>query len=107
MVPDCLQDLYGELDDALTAWREFEVQTLWHYVAYRLIVNRASVLRSPYEVILVYLTLDPDTAELKEDFTRDMRGVGHLGAGDLEVRIASATNLERAAPLIRRAFKAA
>jgi predicted transport protein len=44
---------------------------------------------------------------LEEGFTRDMRGVGHLGTGDLEVRIASAEDLDRAGPLIRRAFEAA
>ncbi|MFE9826502.1 hypothetical protein ACFYSH_30965 [Streptomyces sp. NPDC005791] len=51
LVPACLQDLYSELDDALTAWGEVE--------------------------------------------------------GDLEVRLSSAADLEKAAPLIRRAFEAA
>jgi predicted transport protein len=58
-------------------------------------------------VILVYLTLDPDTVEFEEGFTRDMRGIGHLGTGDVEVRIASAADLDKAGPLIRRAFEAA
>ncbi|MEU7449883.1 hypothetical protein AB0B46_28395 [Streptomyces diastaticus] len=49
----------------------------------------------------------PTTVELEEGFTRDMRGIGHLGTGDLEVRIVSAADLEKAAPLIRRAFEAA
>ncbi|WP_435860609.1 hypothetical protein [Streptomyces spiralis] len=34
-----------------------------------------------------------------------MRGIGHLGTGNLEVRIASAADLEKAGPLIRRAFE--
>lgn len=34
-------------------------------------------------------------------------GIGHLGTGDLEVRVVSAADLEKAAPLIRRAFEAA
>ncbi|GAB2935073.1 hypothetical protein GCM10027028_38490 [Streptomyces sundarbansensis] len=55
----------------------------------------------------MYLRLDPDTVELEEGFTRDMRGIGHLGTGDLEVRVVSAADLEKAAPLIRRAFEAA
>ncbi|MBM9507991.1 DUF5655 domain-containing protein [Actinacidiphila acididurans] len=106
--PEPLRDLYGELDEMLTAWGEIEVRTLRHYVAYRLMVNRASVLFRPsHGVILVYLTLDPDAVGLEEGFTRDMRGIGHLGTGDLEVRIASAADLEKAGPLIRRAFEAA
>ncbi|MFL4492413.1 DUF5655 domain-containing protein [Streptomyces sp. VTCC 41912] len=108
LVPDCLRDLYAELDDALTAWGEIEVAPLRHYIAYRRLVNVASVIFRPkHEAILVYLRLDPGTVTLEEGFTRDMRGIGHLGTGDLEVRLASAADLEKAAPLIRRAFEAA
>ncbi|ATW48201.1 DUF5655 domain-containing protein [Streptomyces peucetius] len=106
--PACLQDLYAELDEALTAWGEVEVAQLRHYIAYRRMVNVASVIFRPkHEVILVYLKVDPDTVELEEGFSRDMRGIGHLGTGDLEVRIASAAALEKAGPLIRLAFEAA
>jgi predicted transport protein len=106
--PACLQDLYTELDDALTAWGEVEVAPLRHYIAYRRMVNLASVIFRPKnEAILVYLRLDPDTVALEEGFSRDMRGIGHLGTGDLEVRISSAADLEKAGPLIRRAFEAA
>ncbi|WP_433855422.1 DUF5655 domain-containing protein [Streptomyces kronopolitis] len=108
LAPECLRDLYAELDDALTAWDEVDVAPLRHYIAYRRLVNVASVLFRPKRgAILVYLRLDPDTVTLEEGFTRDMRGIGHLGTGDLEVRLASATDLERAAPFIRRAFEAA
>ncbi|WP_186781602.1 MULTISPECIES: DUF5655 domain-containing protein [unclassified Streptomyces] len=107
-VPECLQDLYAELDEALTAWGEVEVAPLRHYIAYRRLVNVASVVFRPkHGAILVYLRLVPDSVELEEGFTRDMRGIGHLGTGDLEVRVASAAHLEKAAPLIRRAFEAA
>ncbi|MEY9841695.1 DUF5655 domain-containing protein [Streptacidiphilus sp. EB103A] len=106
--PACLQDLYGELDEALTAWGEVEVAPLQHYIAYRRMVNLASVIFRPrHEVILVYLRVDPDTVQLEEGFSRDMRGIGHLGTGDLEVRVTSAADLEKAGPLIRRAFEAA
>ncbi|MFD4344020.1 DUF5655 domain-containing protein [Streptomyces coelicoflavus] len=108
LVPQCLRDLYVELDEALTAWGEVEVAPLRHYIAYRRLVNVASVIFRPkHEAILMYLRLDPDTVELEEGFTRDMRGIGHLGTGDLEVRVVSAAVLEKAAPLIRRAFEAA
>ncbi|MER5364423.1 DUF5655 domain-containing protein [Streptomyces sp. NPDC002722] len=106
--PACLQDLYAELDEALTAWGEVEVAQLRHYIAYRRMVNIASVVFRPkHEAILVYLRVDPDTVELEEGLSRDMRGIGHLGTGDLEVRIASAADLEKAGPLIRQAFEAA
>ncbi len=108
--PECLRALYGELDEVLTASGEVEVVPLRHYIAYRRLQNVASVIFRPstaHRAILVYLRLDPDTVELEEGFTRDMRGIGHLGTGDLEVRIASASDLEKAVPLIRRAVEAA
>ncbi|MFI0942758.1 DUF5655 domain-containing protein [Streptomyces sp. NPDC021020] len=105
-VPECLRDLYAELDDALTTWGDVEVAPLRHYIAYRRLVNVASVIFRPkHKTILVYLSLDPDTVPLEEGFSRDMRGIGHLGTGDLEVRISSAADLERAAPLLRRAVE--
>ncbi|WP_411573529.1 DUF5655 domain-containing protein [Streptomyces fradiae] len=108
LVPESLRDLYAELDEALTAWGEVDVAPLRHYIAYRRLVNVASVIFRPkHEAILVYLRLDPDTVVLEEGFTRDMRGIGHLGPGNLEVRLVSAADLEKAAPLIRRAFEAA
>jgi predicted transport protein len=107
IVPACLQDLYAELDEALTAWGEVEVAPLLHYIAYRRMVNLAEVIfRSKHEVIVVYLRVDPDTVRLEEGFSRDMRGIGHLGTGDLELRIASAADLEKAGPLIRQVFEA-
>ncbi|WP_329614135.1 DUF5655 domain-containing protein [Streptomyces brevispora] len=106
--PACLQDLYAELDEALTAWGEVQVAQLRHYIAYRLMVNVAFVInRRKHGAILVYLKVDPDAVELEEGFSRDMRGIGHLRTGDLEVRISSAADLEKAGPLIRRAFEAA
>lgn len=107
-IPGCLQDLYAELDEALTAWGDVEVAQLQHYIAYRRMVNVASVIFRPkHGAILIYLKIDPDTVELEDGFSRDMRGIGHLGTGDLEVRLASAADLEKAGPLIRRAFEAA
>jgi predicted transport protein len=107
LVPASLRDLYAELDDTLTAWGDVDVIPLRHYIAYRRLVNVASVLFRPkHEAILVYLRLEPDTVALEKGFTRDMRGIGHLGTGDLEVRIASAADLEKAGLLARRAFEA-
>ncbi|MEU1797904.1 hypothetical protein [Streptomyces californicus] len=80
LVPECLRDLYAEVDDALTAWGKVEVAALRHYIAYRRLVNVASVLFRPrHEAILVYLRLDPGSVVLEEGFSWDMRGIGHLG----------------------------
>jgi hypothetical protein len=46
-VPEGLRNLYTELHHALTAWAEVEVAALRHYIAYRRLVNRASVIFRP------------------------------------------------------------
>ncbi|MGF1432529.1 DUF5655 domain-containing protein [Kitasatospora sp. LaBMicrA B282] len=107
-VPGCLRELYGELDDVLAAAGELEVVVLKHYIAYRRMLNVASVVFRPspsHRALLVYLRLDPDTVELEPGFTRDVRGIGHLGTGDLEVRITSSADVDKAAVLIRRAVE--
>nr|WP_256726538.1 DUF5655 domain-containing protein [Streptomyces acidiscabies] len=106
-VPAGLADLYGEVAEVL-AERDVEVRPTQTYIAFRRMVNVASVVfRAKAGVILLYLRLDPSKVELAEGFTRDMREVGHNGTGDLEVRIRSVADLDRAGPLIDRAFETA
>lgn len=106
--PAPLRALYEELCEALTRSGDVEVEVKLHYVAFRRMRNLACLLFRPAsQTIVVYLRVDPSSVTLEEGFTRDVRGIGHLGTGDLEVRIRSAADLERAAPLIQRAFDAA
>ena len=51
------------------------------------------------------MKLDPDTVDLEDGFTRDMRNIGHYGTGDLEVSIKTTDDLQKAKPLIDRAYK--
>ena len=93
--------LYTELAEALSVCGKVEVAQLRHYIAYRRMVNVASVLFRPkHEAILVYPKVDPVTVELEDGFSRSMRDIGHLRT--LDVRIASAADLEKAGPLIGR-----
>lgn len=53
----------------------------------------------------ISVPLDPDSVELEEGFTRDLRGIGHLGTGNLEIRIGSKADLRKAQKLLRKAYK--
>ncbi|MFK0172598.1 DUF5655 domain-containing protein [Streptomyces sp. NPDC090306] len=107
VVPAGLADLYGEVAQVLGE-RDVEVRATRTYIAFRRIRNVATVVfRKKSGTILLYLRLCPDEVELVEGLSRDVRDVGHNGTGDLEVRIRSAADLERARPLIARAFDAA
>ncbi len=74
------------------------------YVAFRKLKNFACVVMHPNKM-LVILKLNPDTVALEEGFSRDVRQIGHWGTGDLELCLRSAADLERAKPLLERAYQ--
>lgn len=53
----------------------------------------------------MWLPLDPASVKLEDGFSRDVRGVGHHGTGDLEVVIRNLEDLEKAKPLIQKSFE--
>ena len=54
--------------------------------------------------LVVYVKGDPDSVSIENGFTRDMRGIGHWGTGDLEIRIRERAQLEKANELIQRSY---
>ncbi|UQZ88929.1 DUF91 domain-containing protein [Deltaproteobacteria bacterium Smac51] len=52
----------------------------------------------------IWLKLNPDTVKLEEGFSRDMRGIGHWGTGDLEIYIRNNDDFIKAKPLFERAY---
>ncbi|MFC9327943.1 DUF5655 domain-containing protein [Kitasatospora sp. NPDC057015] len=101
--PESVRDLYADLDGRLLALGDAHSVELRHYFAYRRGANFATVtvLASG---LRVFLHLDPRSVVLEKGFTRDLSSLGHLGTGDLEVRIASAADLDRAAPLLQASY---
>ncbi|MER5490768.1 DUF5655 domain-containing protein [Streptomyces sp. NPDC002490] len=105
--PQGLKDLFGDLEEVLLESGSVQRETLQHYIAYRRIKNVASVKVQPRkQTLVVGLKVDPDSVELVEGFTRDVRGIGFVGTGELEVRIRSRADLERAGDLIRQSVEA-
>ena len=72
------------------------------YLAYKKVQN-IFCIEIYNKQILLRMKLDPDTVELEEGFTRDTRGIGHYGTGELEVSIKTAEDFQRAKKLIERA----
>ncbi|MFB1044221.1 DUF5655 domain-containing protein [Streptomyces chrestomyceticus] len=77
------------------------------YRAYRRLWNFACVCPPQKNKLLVYLKADPKEAGLVPGLTRDVTGLGHHGTGDLEVRLRSERDLERARDLFRLSYAAA
>jgi len=114
-ISEILAGLHGPLLDRYEELRAFlnalgddvQEKTLRFYVAFKRIKNFACVEVRPQKgVLLVYLKIDPDSIELTEGFTRDVRTIGHFGTGDLEVTIASQADLEKAKTLIQASYDA-
>ncbi|HKX17166.1 MAG TPA: DUF5655 domain-containing protein [bacterium] len=103
-----LRDRWETLKAFLMALGD-DVQTknLKHYIAFKRLQNFACVqLRTSDDTLLVYVKVDPTTVALEEGFTRDMRGKGHHGTGDLEITIGSDDNLRRAQSLLQKSYDA-
>ena len=106
--PPELLDLYHLLSDYMTALGDdVQVKTTEYYVAFRRIKNFASVeLRNQIKKLLVFVKVNPDRISLEPGFTRDVRGIGHFGTGDLEITIQNVADLERAKPLLDQSYQA-
>ncbi len=103
-----LQERYHALDAFLVALGDDVTKKVnKNYFAYRRIKNFACVEVHPQtDQLLVYLKVDPDTIALEPGFSRDVRKIGHFGTGELELRLQSSDDLERAKPLIEQSYDA-
>ena len=103
-----LANLYSDVETFLLGLGDdVTKKTLRFYFAFRRIKNFACVeVKTSLDVVRVYLKINPDTIELRDGFTRDVRNVGHFGTGDLEVTLKSHDDLERAKPLIVQSYEA-
>lgn len=97
-----LQELYKDLDSLILALGDdVQMTERQNYFAYKRLKNFVCVEVKPQsEALLLYVKVDPDTVELSDGFTRDVRRIGHFGTGDLEIRITNAEQLAMAEPLI-------
>lgn len=73
------------------------------YVAFRKVKNFACAVVYKNWINL-HLRLNPETVELVQGYTEDVRNKGHWGTGDLRVIIRSIEDFEKAQALIKRAY---
>jgi predicted transport protein len=105
--PKTLQDVWEALKAFLLALGDdVQMKELDQYVAFRRLKNFACV-KVRTKDLQVWTRLDPSSVPLEEGFTRDVSQIGHAGTGDLEIRIQSAADLERAQPLLLRSYHGA
>jgi predicted transport protein len=102
------QDRFEALKTLLMALGDdVQFNALIYYFAFRRIKNFACVEIHPQtRTILVYVKVNPDSITLESGFTRDVRTIGHFGTGELEIRIRTDDDFERAKPLLIRSYEA-
>lgn len=102
--PESTRQLYSDLRSfAFSLGDDVNEKSLKLYTAFRKLRNFTTVVVQANR-LLVYLKLDPATVALEEGFSRDVSAIGHWGTGDIELWLRTSADLERAKPLIERAY---
>lgn len=100
-----IQSLYESLSSTLLALGDdVQERRLKLYSAFRRLKNFVSVVMYGNRM-LVMLKINPDTLQLEDGFSRDVRQIGHWGTGDLELTLRNEADLEKARPLLERSYQ--
>lgn len=101
-----LVDLYESIKSFLLALGdEVQLKTLDNYIAFRTLKNFACVeIKPQIRHIKIFVKVNPDTVELEEGFTRDVRNIGHFGTGELEIIITDMETFEKSKPLLEKSY---
>ena len=102
-----LKELFDAVRDHIQGLGDdVQIKPLKWYFACKRLKNFATMqLQTGKNSLLMWLPLNPDEVTLEEGFSRDVRGVGHHGTGDLELTIRSLADLEKAKPLIQKSIE--
>jgi predicted transport protein len=74
------------------------------YVACKRRENFASIILQAKNMLII-VKLNPDDVNLEPGFTRDIRKIGHFGTGNVEIRLQSKADLEKAKLLIAKSYE--
>ncbi len=97
-------ELFEELQDRILRMNDVKEEVLKQCVAYRYKETTIISVVPLSSGLKLYLNLSPQ--EVKEyKFCRDVSKVGHWGTGDVEVKIHSLDELNRAMPLIQKSYQ--
>ncbi|HNB23171.1 MAG TPA: DUF5655 domain-containing protein, partial [Candidatus Melainabacteria bacterium] len=103
--PTSLLDLLDSLKNYILSLGDVSERALKYWISYRKLKNFASIwVISKSNEIVINLNLNPSDASCSGGFCRDVSNVGHWGSGDIEIRIKNHSDLQKAMPLIIKAY---
>ena len=101
-----LKELYEAVRDYMTdLGDDVQERFLKWYIAFKRLKNFATIQLQTRNSLLIWLPLNPEEVALDDGFSRDVRGVGHHGTGDLELTIRNLDDLNKAKPFIQKSFE--
>ncbi len=102
-----LKDLFDAVRDHIQGLGDdVQIKPLKWYFACKRLKNFATMqLQTGKNSLLMWLPLNPEEVTLEDGFSRDVRGVGHHGTGDVELTIRNLDDLEKAKALIQKSFE--
>ncbi len=107
--PERLLPVYEMLCEHLrTLGEDVQEKQLKLYYAFKRLKNFATIIINPNAAdpnLNVYVKVDPESVELEAGFTRDVRGVGHWGTGDLEITIRTEEDILKAMQLFQMSYE--
>lgn len=104
-MPDGQRSLFESLERFVTSLGDdVQRKDLKLYVAFKRLRNFVTVCFKK-GAMYVYLSLDPKSVVLEKGFSRDVSQLGHWGTGDVELLIQSHDDLDKAKPLIQKAYE--
>lgn len=99
----CFQAIYDYLAEL---GNQIEFSTFDLFFAFKHIKNFVRIVPEPRtNTLWMYVKLDPSTVDLEAGFTRDVTTKAHLATGHLEIAIRNQADLEKAKPLLLRAYQ--
>lgn len=100
------RDLFEQMQAMLVALGDdVQMKTLKYYIAFKRLRNFACADLKLDGRILVYVKVDPASADLEDGFTRDVTDIGHYGTGDLEITLKAPEDLDRAQPFLLESYE--
>ena len=106
-VPQNIRNIYYELCNYIESLGDdISANQLKLYLAYKTTQNLACI-EIYKKHVTVYLKLSPDLVDLEAGFSKDMRGIGHYGTGDLQLTLKTVEDFNKAKALIDRAYNEA
>ena len=102
-----LQERYENLKIFILSINDdIQLKVLERYFAFRKIKNFATMKFQPAtNTIVVFVNADISKIKIEKGFTKDVTNIGHHGTGNLEIRIKTDEDLEKAKPYILTSYE--